>query len=330
MESPRLSQAQLAVTSTAIAGDTGTLYYIVSGLLDEGIPLETVLFDLLMPTAGQVGLRWQHGDYLISEEHAATAALEAVVSLLAGSFDQPEGGQHVVAATVDGDAHSLSTRAAAAHLLFLGYRTTFLGASVPAPDLEEYLAGEVPAVALLSAAMTMHLPAARAAIRASHDVGVPVVVGGRAFGEGGRWAPSLGADAWADSPRDVAALLESWKPDPEGAEAQARDPSHDLEALSRNRPLVLAGSYSQVVQAVPNGDAGRLLNELNVLVGAVEGAMLVGDPEALVDTLRWQRDTLAAHGLEAQESLVAAVRSHLDGDFPTARTVLDEALEASS
>lgn len=328
MESQRLSQAQLAVTSTAVAGDTGTLYHIVSGLLENGIPLETILFDLLIPTAAQIGLRWQQSDYLISEEHAATAAMETVVSLLAGSFDQPEAGPHVVAATVDGDAHSLSTRAAAAFLISLGYRTTFLGASVPAPDLKEYLAEELPAAALFSAAMTMHLPAARAAIRAGHEVGVPVIVGGRAFGEDGRWASTLGADAWVASPRDVASLLENWSPDPARAEAQARDPSEDLEALSRNRPVVLADSYSDVVQAVPNGDAGRLLIELEVLEGAIEGAMLVEDPMALVDTLRWQRDTLAAHGLEAQETLVAAVRSHLDGGFPTARAVLDEALEA--
>ncbi len=328
MESQRISQAQLAVTSTATAGDTGTLYYIVSGLLDEGIPLETVLFDLLIPTAAHIGQRWQQGDYLISQEHAATAALETVVSLLAGSFDQPDDGLHIVAATVDGDAHSLPARAAAAHLLFLGYRTTFLGASVPAPDLKEYLAEERPAVVLLSAAMAMHLPAARAAIRASHEVGVPVIVGGRAFGEVGRWASTLGADAWVASPRDVAAVFESWNPDPILAESQAHGPSGDLEALSRSRPMVLAGSYSDVVQAVSNGDGGLLLSQLKVLLGAVEGAMLVEDPDPLVDTLRWQRDTLAAHGLEAQGSVVAAVRSHLDGGFPTALTVLDEALEA--
>jgi methanogenic corrinoid protein MtbC1 len=330
MEAQRLSQAQLAVTSTATAGDTGTLYYIVSGLLDEGIPLETILFDLLIPTAAHIGRRWQQGDYLIAEEHAATAALETVVSLLAGSFDQPEEGLHVVAGTVDGDAHSLPTRAVTAHLLYLGYRTTFLGASLPAPDLEEYLAEEGPAVALLSAAMTMHLPAGRAAIRACHDVGVPVIVGGRAFGEGGPWAPILGADAWVASPRDVAPLLESWDPDPARAENQARNPSPDLQVFSRSRPIVLARSYSELVQAVPNGNASRMLSELNVLLGALEGAMLVGEPAALVDTLRWQRETFDAHGFVVHEALVAAARSQLNGDFPQAGTLLDSAVEAAA
>ncbi len=329
MDSPRLSQAELAVTSTAVAGDTGTLYYIVAGLLDEGIPLETVLFDLLIPTAAHIGRRWQQGDYLISEEHAATAALETVVSMLAGSFDQPEGGLHVVVATVEGDAHSLPARAAAAYLLFLGYRTTFLGASVPAPDLKEYLAEEVPTAALLSSAMTMHLPAARAAIKASHETGVPVIVGGRAFGEGGRWAPTVGADAWVGSPREVAAVLESWDPNPVGSEAGARDSLEELTALRQSRPLIVAEAYSDVARAFSEAGAGRLLSEVGLLVGSLEGAVLVGDPEALVETLLWQRETLVAHGISAQEALVGAVRSHLDGSFPTSRTVLDRAVEAA-
>lgn len=329
VDSPRLSQAELAVTSTAVAGDTGTLYHIVSGLLDEGIPLETVLFDLLIPTAAHIGLRWQQGDYLISEEHAATAALETVVSMLAGSFDQPESGLQVVVATVEGDAHSLPARAAAAYLLFVGYRTTFLGASVPAADLKEYLAEEAPTAALLSSAMTMHLPAARDAVRAGHEAGVPVIVGGRAFGEGGRWAPVVGADAWVGSPRDVVAVLESWDPNPAASEARARDSLEELSTLRQRRPLIVAQAHAEVVRAFPGAGAGRLLSEVGLLVGSLEGAVLVGDPEALVETLLWQRETLVAHGIPAQAALVGAIRSRLDGSLETAGAVLDGAVEAA-
>ena len=213
MDEKSLRSARLGVTAAALSGDSGGLYNIVGRLMDEGVPLESLLFDLLLPTARDIGSRWQSGDYSVAEEHAATATVETVVALLAGSLDQPEGGLHVVVASAEGDSHSLAGRAVVAYLLVHGFRTTFLGANMLASDLREFLASEQPDAMIVSCAMTNHLIGARAVISESHSADVPVTAGGRAFGRTGAWATTLGADAWAAHPREIPGVLQTWVPD---------------------------------------------------------------------------------------------------------------------
>lgn len=318
MEQSRLSEVQLGITAAAIAGDSASLYRLVAALLDDGVPFETVLFDILLRSERDVGLRWQAGDYLVSEEHAATASLETVIALLAGSFDQPRDATSVVVAAAQGDAHSLPARAVAAHLLFLGYRTTFLGADILALDLGEYLESEPPDAVVLSCAMTNHLLGARAAVKASHAVAVPVLVGGRAFGENGIWAAAVGADAWVATPREVAARLETWSPDPVAAEAGAKNPGSLLEHAIDQHNAVLAEAERRLADSLGQPVSARLRNELAIALEATEASMLVEDPTLLSHFLEWQRQTLSAHGLANHTSPVESLVGALDTVSPEA------------
>jgi methanogenic corrinoid protein MtbC1 len=311
--------ARLAATAAAINGDSGTLYHIASDLMGEGVPFDVILFDLLVGVERDVGARWQRGDYLVPEEHAATATVETVVSILAGMFDQPSDGIRVVVAAAEGDQHSLPARMIAAYLLYLGFRTSFLGANVLAADMAEYLEADTPDALVLSCAMSNHLIGVRKVIRAAHDAGVPVLVGGRAFGESGEWASLVGADAWAEDPRRVPEILESWEPDPAGAEMGAVDPTPDLLELQRRRSSVLAAA-----EAAMTGDpSDRLWAELALLLGAVEASLLVEDDSLITGMLDWQNRTLRAHGYEA--SLVESLRAALEGVSPRAAAALSRA-----
>ena len=236
------SAIQLGITSAAISADAGALYRIASSLMDEGVAFDSLLFDYLLPAERAVGHRWEQGDYLISEEHAATAAIETVISLLVGMFDQPEEAPHVVIAAAQGDDHSLPGRAVSAHLLFTGYRITFLGANVLATDLAEFLEAEGPDVLVLSCTMSSHLVGAHSSITAAKEAGVPVVVGGRAFGDDDARARRLGADAWSATLSGVLAeverLIEQGSVGGNAGPAPAgdRDPSRRRDRRPRRRP----------------------------------------------------------------------------------------------
>jgi methanogenic corrinoid protein MtbC1 len=317
----RIAEARLAASAAAIAGDPGTLYHLVSRLMGEGMPFDVVLFDVLAPLQRDVGARWQAGSYMVSEEHAATATVETVVSLLAGSFDQPADGRHVVVAAAEGDQHSLPGRLIAAHLAYMGYRVTFLGANVLATDLREYLEVEKPDALVVSSAMSGHLLGARATVQAGHAAGTPVIVGGRGFGKAGEWAESIGADAWAADLRQVAEILGSWSPDPGAAESVAMDPSLELAELSGRRDAVLGAAQGLLADRSILLDA-RARDELSILLSAVEASLLVGDDGPAIDILAWQATTLAAHQLVLAEAVAAALETALEVNHPTAASVL--------
>lgn len=321
-----LAEARLAVTAASVTGDSGGLYHLVSRLMGDGVSFETILFDLLLPVEHDIGDRWQRGDYLVAEEHAATATVETVVALLAGAFDQPWDGVHVVVGAAEGDYHSLPARVVVAHLSSLGYRTTFLGANVLASDLGEFLASEPPAALVLSCAMANHLLGARAAIRAGHAVGVPVIVGGNAFGTTGERAGILGADAWVSSPREVPDVLNSWTPQPDAAEAAAVDPSEQLTALIGLRSSVAAAAQREMVSTGSGNGDPRLAAEISLLLGAVEASMLVGDDEVIAGMLRWQEATLTAHGYDTLALVATSLRSALEDASPPAGEALARAM----
>lgn len=303
-----LDAARLAVTSAALAGDAGGLYNIVSRLLGDGVSFDRVLFEFLIPVERDLGTRWQQGDYLVSEEHAATAAIETVISLLAGSFDQPDDAQRVVVATTEGDDHSLAPRAIAAHLLFLGYRTLFLGANVPASDLAEYLESEEADALVLSCTMSTHLPGARAIIAGSHRAGVPVLAGGKGFGAEGQWAMDLGADAWVGSLPEVAETLETWNPDPARSESAAMSPDDDLQSLIDQWPVVVARARASMPEnSIPSSKNARALSELRLALDSTISGVLVDDRSVIEDMLAWQRVTLPIHGIHAHDMMIDAL-----------------------
>jgi methanogenic corrinoid protein MtbC1 len=320
MAAPDFPEIELALTSTALAGDAGGLYRIASDLMANGVPFDSLLFDYLMATERSVGRRWEQGDYLISEEHAATAAIETVISLLTGMFDQPDDGPLVVVATAQGDDHSLPARAVAAHLLYLGYRTTFLGANVPAEDLRSFLETEPPTAVVVSATMSIHLLGARAVVQAAHEVGVPAVVGGKAFGSEGEWAPAIGADAWAASPREVEQVIEAWA---KAAPTLAETPNlpEETEVLASERTAAIARAEAQIAGRFEGPIPRRLSDDLKLLLASVESGLVTGDDRVIAEMLDWLETSLPAHGLEAG-IVVDALQAALDSSQSEAGSIL--------
>ena len=292
---PGISSVRLAVTTALMDGDPGTAFHMVKGLMEQGVSFDVALFDVVAAAHADFGTRWQDGDYRIADEHAASGAVETLVAMLAGSIDLPEAGDYVVVAAAQGDYHSLPARMASAYLLALGYRVRYLGSNMDAADLAGYLAEETPKALLLSCAMPTLLPGARASIGAAHEAGIPVLAGGAGFGPGGIWAYAVGADAWVASPREVDEVLTSWEPDIEVAEMAVPAPPAELDLISRHRQEVLATAGSQL-----DGLPRRLQIELDLLLSAVEAALLVDDPSVVTDFTAWQASLLSSHGFAGE------------------------------
>ena len=328
MPAPEFPEIELALTSTALAGDAGALYRIASDLLDNGVPFDSLLFDYLLAAERSVGKRWAQGDYLIAEEHAVTATIETVISLLVGMFDQPADGPSIVVVTAEGDDHALPARAAAANLVYLGYRTTFLGANVPGEGLREYLDTEPPALILMSTAMTTHLLGARAVVEAAHQAGVPVLAGGNGFGPEGEWVGSAGADGWVGTLSGIPEAVEGWLAEPPSALASVPDLPHDLVEVLASRAAILAEAQAELADRSERTSPTRMANDLGLLFDALASALHTEDDRIVVDMLRWQKAFLDAHGYETG-AVALALQSALDASGTAAAAVLERARRSS-
>jgi methanogenic corrinoid protein MtbC1 len=309
----------LGIQAALLDGDAGLAYRLVSDLMAQGVSFDKVLFDVLAPLQRDVGTRWLQADYRIAEEHAASAAVETVVALLAGSFDMPADATHVVVACAEGDDHSLPARMVAAYLSYLGWRVTFLGGTLPALDLGAFLADEPPTALVLSCAATPNLPGARASIAAAHAAGVPVVAGGRAFGHDASRALAVGADRWLADPRELESLFAGWSPDIESSEATAlRSP--EAAALSETLPgLIAAASAGNPGDVSP----ASLRADLQLLGKTLIAAVLVDDSLIIEEFVAWHRTRFGAHDdVIPTNDLIDLMTVHLPDASPQARAML--------
>ncbi|MEV6350362.1 cobalamin-dependent protein [Actinoplanes sp. NPDC051851] len=198
-------------------GDDHGAIEIALGMLDDGVPPQRVMVDLIGGTQARVGELWAANEWSIAREHAATAVNERVLAAVAGHqpVRLPTRGRTTLAC-VDGEWHGLPARILGELLRLDGWRVDFLGASVPGPHLITHLHQTGPDAVALSCMIPTRLPRAHAAITACRAAGVPVIAGGRGFGPGSRWAAKLGADAWASTGEEaVTRLANDWPPPPQ-------------------------------------------------------------------------------------------------------------------
>lgn len=167
--------------------------------LDDGIPLASILIDVIIPAQREIGAMWHAGEISVPEEHIATDTTRAALGVLAHlAPPAPSLERTILVAAVEGDHHDVGVRVASDLLELAGFRAACLGANVPAEDIAQAVHDFAADLVALSAAMSVHLPALRRsidAVRASRQHPPRILVGGAIF----RHLPSLGVKVGADA-----------------------------------------------------------------------------------------------------------------------------------
>lgn len=315
---------RLAMLAALVNGDATLAYRLATQLLTNGVPFDDIAIDVLGPVQAELGLRWAAGDLGIAYEHAASAAVHELVVRLGAIAEEPTG-PTVVIASPELDAHALGARVVASALALEGFRVLFLGASVPAADLEDYLDLHRPIALALSCSMPAALVKAASSVAAAHRVGVPVVGGGRAFTTEQR-AVRLGIDAYARVPGDAVERLRAWEVSPPDRLAPEPEPVAEQRGLAdRSQRLIVTA-----LDAARNDETRRdgLFAELARVLQAVEGALLLDEPGLLDEHIQWLRDTGPAHGLPlaSLDDALHALAAAIDGELQRAGHLLSAAL----
>ncbi|MBM7057971.1 cobalamin B12-binding domain-containing protein [Streptomyces durocortorensis] len=285
---------------------------LVLRMLDEGTDPESVLLDVIAPVQGRVGEEWAANRISVAQEHAATAINEravAAVSVHPAARTTVTWGR-VTVACVDGEWHALPARLLAEVLKLRGWQVDYLGAQVPTPHLIAHLHSTRADAVALSSSIATRLPTAHAAITACQSVGVPVLVGGAAFGPGGRYATLLGADAWAPDARTAADRLAQGRlPRPETDHQQFDDLPHlgdqEYSMVARNSASLVRTVFTTLEDAFPamrsysDLQRERTAEDLAYIVEFLATSLYLDDAELFTWFITWTAQILAARGVPA-------------------------------
>lgn len=330
--------ARRAYWDALTGGNSAAAVQVALGLRRAGVALVDVLEGLVAAAQVEVGALWAANRWNVAQEHRATSVSEDVVAALAATVEAaPDQGRAVVTC-VDGEWHSLPARVVAAVLREGGWTVHYLGASVPANHLAQFLRDSGSDLTALSCSLPTGLPRARRMIEASRQSGVPVIVGGPGFGPSGRWGMTLGANGTAgDARRALAAISSGSWPAYTDPAPPHRQPDRSADLLRRHRRELVDCSMSQLAKRWPalatcdGRQLERTEEDLGHLVGFLEAALFVDDPELYTGFTTWLGDVLSARdvprraltvGLETTSGAVSAVL----GDQPRAQRFLAAAL----
>lgn len=320
----RFGDERLAMLAALVDGDVTLAYRLATQLLTQGVPFDEIAVDVFGPVQAELGFRWAAGDVSVASEHAASAAVYELIVRLGVIAEEPSGPTVVVAGPAR-DAHGLGARVVATALALEGCRVLFLGASVPADDLVDYLELRRPVALALSCSMPSALVGAASSVAAAHRVGVPVVGGGRALPSDQR-ALRLGMDAFARVPRDAVDRVRAWEGSPPvhlGSGPAAVPEQRSL--ADRSQRLV-----ATALDAAANEGLRRdgLSEELARVLHVVEAALLLDEPGMIGEQIQWLRDTGPAHGLPRAllDNVLGALAVAMDGDLQRAGHLLHAAL----
>lgn len=315
---------------------------VVLRALENGVDPESVLLDVIAPVQGKVGSEWAANRLSVAQEHAATAINERAVAALAlhpAARTAPTLGR-IAVACVDGEWHALPARLLAEVLKLRGWHVDYLGAQVPTPHLIAHLHRSNADAVALSSSIATRLPAAHAAITACQAVGVPVFVGGAAFGSDGRYARLLGANAWAPDARTAADHLAAGPLPRPQLDHQAID---DLPHLADQEYTMVVRSSASLVRTVLTAlehafpavrayselQRERTAEDLAHIVEFLATALYVGDEELFTGFITWTAEILTARGVPAHSLPPAlTILARELKDFPRATRFLERGAEA--
>ncbi|MEU5485972.1 cobalamin B12-binding domain-containing protein [Streptomyces mirabilis] len=339
---PRLPHAghvkQLAAQmwNAVSAADEYSATELVLRMLDEGTDPESVLLDVIAVVQGKVGEEWAANRISVAQEHAATAINDravAAVSVHPTARTTATRGR-VTVACVDGEWHALPARLLSEVLKLRGWQVDYLGAQVPTLHLIAHLHHTHADAVALSSSIATRLPTAHAAITACQAVGVPVIVGGAAFGPEGRYATLLGADAWAPDARTAADhLAKGPLPQPQFDHQQFDDLPHlgdqEYTMVARNSASLVRAVFTALEDTFPamrsysDLQRERTAEDLAHIVEFLATALYLDDEELFTWFITWTAQILVARGVPAH-SLPPALDllARELKDFPRAGRIL--------
>lgn len=317
------------------SGDTAGVTQLVHDMLASGAEPVSVLTDVIAAAQREVGRRWQRGEWTVAQEHAATALAISATRVVEEHVQRyPISHGRVLVACAEREWHALPAMIINCALRAAGWDTTLLGASTNPLRFNQHLQDLGPDATAVSCSILGSLPTCRRFIEASTAVGVPILVGGPAFGDDDVRARALGATAWARDAHAAITAMEGLPAVVEPAVPLPDDATAEQAALEEDHRRLVAQLREQwsLVAAVTTPEADALHSVMDIaddalhqILHAISAALLTGDPRPISETAAWIADLIRSrNGDEMMLGELTGVLSVALREYPQASRLIAE------
>jgi MerR family transcriptional regulator, light-induced transcriptional regulator len=155
--SKKIKQSNFLGFYTALVdGDKDKCTHIVHLLIEDGVDLKDIYIELFQKSLYRIGELWDHNRISIPEEHLATQIIESLISRFA-PVGKPDAQKKVVVTCIDKEFHEIGAKMVSNVFELKGWKTYYLGASVPAKEIIKFVKKADPEIIALSWGLYLNL-----------------------------------------------------------------------------------------------------------------------------------------------------------------------------
>lgn len=282
----------------------------VDEALSRGMAPSSLITDVLARAQRTAGEKWMAGEWTVADEHAATSVTDQALTVVAPPRPRARDGLRVVMACVEGEWHTLPARMAGELLRGDDLDVSILGPSIPVDHLQRHLRSTAPDVLALSTTMPVNLIGASRSIAAARAEGIPVVVGGAAWGAGQHRARALGAHLRLDDPREIPGRLDELRSMTPPPLPEISDEARWLDDVPQE--VVLAAFDRQCADnawmaQMDERQRTESQKDLRWMARYTAAALACDDPTVVAELLDWLLALLVPRGVPAGPVIDSAV-----------------------
>jgi len=201
LDSSAAADEARAYLSMLLQGDRSGASRLIMGLVDGGMPLQTIYLEIFQKSQYEIGRLWQLGRLTVAQEHYCSAATQLIMSqLFPYLFHHSRKGKKLVAACVGGELHEIGLRMVTDIFELNGWDTYYVGANMPIGPLIRSLKEYGADVLAISCTMTYHVGLVKeliAEVRRDPECdGIRILVGGFPFNIDPELWEKVGADGY--------------------------------------------------------------------------------------------------------------------------------------
>jgi methanogenic corrinoid protein MtbC1 len=146
----------LGFYNALLEGNKDKCTSIVQSLIEDGVNLKDIYVELFQKSLYRIGKLWDHNKVSIPEEHMATQIVESLINRFApvGKSDTEK---KAVVTCIDKEFHDIGAKMVSNVFEYEGWKTYYLGASVPTKEIIKFVKQIDPDIIALSWSLYLNL-----------------------------------------------------------------------------------------------------------------------------------------------------------------------------